>query len=191
MRLEISGASRAEAAVTLAELVRGRWHLDVVRADHEDLVALTVNGFETDEHPVLSQSLKKLREAELAETVVLLRETDPALSVRLLLPPPNMPDSPVEATQVQMEAAIVHLSEAFRKFLVLRDGPQIAETATYLGNLLAVGQMYEQANFFFGKARDIYIRLGEDDRAAALEIIIQALGSDMDEDVESPGEGEG
>jgi hypothetical protein len=191
MRLEISGASRAEAAVTLAELVRGRWHLDVVRADHEDLVALTVNGFETDDHPVLSQSLKKLREAELAETVVSLRETDPALSVRLLLPPPNMPDSPVEATQVQMEAAIVHLSEAFRKFLVLRDGPQIAETATYLGNLLAVGQMYEQANFFFGKARDIYIRLGEDDRAAALEIIIQALGSDMDDDVESPGEGEG
>ena len=189
MRLEISGETRADAATTIADLVRSRWHLDVVRSDHLDLVALTVDGFEPDDHPVVSQSLKKLREAELAEVVVTLRETEEALNVRLLLPPPNVPESPVEATQAQMEVAIVHLSEAFRKFLALRDGPQIAETATFLGNLLALGQLYEQAIFFFGRARDIYVRLGEDDRAQALEIIIQALGTDMDDDGETGAEG--
>jgi hypothetical protein len=192
MRLEIFGDTRADAASALVDLVRARWHLNVLRSEHEDLVALTVEGFEPDDHPVVSQSLKKLREAELAEVVVTLREADAGLTVRMLLPPPHMPDAPVEATQVQMEAAIVHLSEAFRKFLVLKDGPQIAETATFLGNLLALGQLYEQANFFFGRARDIYVRLGEDDRAAALEIIIQALGTDMDaEEVEVETQGEG
>lgn len=189
MRLEVTGPSREAAAATLADLARNRWHLDVLRTDLPDQVDLAVPGFEPLDHPVVSQSRKKLREAELAEAVVALREADGELKVRLLMPTPRVPEAPVDATQAEMEEAIVLLSDAFRKFLELRDGPQIAETATFLGNLLAVGQLYEQANFFFGKARDIYVRLGEDDRAQALEIIIQALGNDDGDEVEGEGEG--
>ncbi|MCA9542947.1 MAG: hypothetical protein KC613_01110 [Myxococcales bacterium] len=175
MRLELGGPGAAHAADRIARLAKDRWGLTAHGVPGADGMVLNLVGFEPEGHPMVSQSQRKLREAELAELVVDVRQTHPEFKIRMVLDAPRVPDEPEEATSAQMEEAVVALSEAFSKFLDLKDARQIAETGGFLGNVLAAGNLFDQARFFFEKARDMYRLIKDHERAEAMQMILDAL----------------
>ncbi len=155
MRLELSGPGASYAADRIATLVQDGWGLSMQGVPGAEGMTLRIDRFEPEGHPMVSQSKRKLREAELAEVVVAVRETHPGFRIRMVLEAPRVPDEPTPATSAQMEEAVLLLSEAFSKFIDLKDARQIAETGGFLGNVLAAGNLFEQARYFFEKSRDI------------------------------------
>ena len=142
---------------------------------------LDVPGFEPEDlHPMVAQSTRKFREAQLAQIVVKARETTPDLQVKMYLRDPTVPEAPREATQDEMDEAVVKLSDAFRIFIDVGDMRQIADTAGFLGNILASGNLFEEAVFFFKKAYEVYVRLNDEERAGATLMFITALESELD-----------
>ena len=175
MRLELAGPGARLAADRIHALARDAWGLQAQGLPDVDGLRLEIAGFEPEGHPMISQSRRKLREAELAEVVVEIRKAHPELRVRMILDAPRVPETPTVATSAEMEEAVVVLSEAFGKFLDLRDARQTAETGAFLGNVLAAGNLFEQACFFFEKARDMFRLIEEHDRAEAMQMVLDAL----------------
>jgi hypothetical protein len=130
-------------------------------------------------HPMVAQSTRKYREAQMAQLVVEARAVTPDLQVKMYLRNATVPDDPQPATQEEMDEAVVKLSDAFRMFIDMGDMRQIADTAGFLGNVLASGNLFDEAVFFFKKAYEVYTRLDDEERAGATLMFITALESEL------------